>query len=72
MEAPLDLEDEVDLRGFSHLPFHFKHGSVLRALPPHHQDPFDRMLIAQAMEERLRIVTHDGKFERYSVPVLWT
>ncbi|MFP4673932.1 MAG: hypothetical protein ACLFO5_05010 [Opitutales bacterium] len=44
----------------------------MRALPPHHQDPFDRMLIAQAMEERLRIVTHDGKFERYSVPVLWT
>ena len=72
LEAPLDLEDEVALRGFSHLPFHFKHGSVLRALPPHHQDPFDRMLIAQAMEERLMIVTHDAKFELYSIPILWT
>ena len=72
LEAPLDLEDEVILRGFSHLPFHFKHGTVLRTLPPHHQDPFDRMLIAQAMEERLMIVTHDAKFDLYSVPVLWT
>lgn len=72
LEAPDDLEDEVLLRGFSHLPFHFKHGAILRALQPLHQDPFDRMLIAQAMEERLTIVTHDAKFERYPVQVLWT
>ncbi|MFP4260233.1 MAG: type II toxin-antitoxin system VapC family toxin [Opitutales bacterium] len=72
LEAPLDLEDEIILRGFSHLPLHFKHGAALRALPQHHQDPFDRMLIAQAIEEKLTIITHDRKFELYSVSIRWT
>jgi PIN domain nuclease of toxin-antitoxin system len=41
-------------------------------LPPHHADPIDRMLIAQAQAERLTIITHDRKFEPYPVQVLWT
>jgi PIN domain nuclease of toxin-antitoxin system len=72
LEAPGDLEEEIALRGFSHLPLRFGHGAALSALPPHHQDPFDRMLIVQALSEKLTIITHDRKFENYPVAVLWT
>ena len=72
LKAPIDLEDEVALRGFSHLPLSFRHGTALRNLPQHHQDPFDRMLIVQAISEGLTLITHDRKFEAYSVEVLWT
>ncbi len=72
LEAPEDLEEEIGLRGFSHLPLHYRHGETLRSLPMHHQDPFDRMLIAQAMKEGLTIITHDQKFEAYPVNILWT
>ena len=72
LEAPDDLEDEIGLRGFSHLPLRYSHGSGLRALSPHHQDPFDRMLIAQAIEEKLTIITHDQTFKDYPVGILWT
>jgi PIN domain nuclease of toxin-antitoxin system len=40
-------------------------------LPPHHRDPFDRMLVAHAQRHALTVVTHDRIFERYGVPVLW-
>ena len=40
------------------------------ALPHHHRDPFDRMLIAQALVENLTLVTHDAAIQRYEVPVL--
>jgi PIN domain nuclease of toxin-antitoxin system len=39
-------------------------------LPPHHNDPFDRMLVAQAQIERLTIVTRDRRIPEYGVPVL--
>lgn len=38
--------------------------------PPHHHDPFDRMLVAQALCEGLTLMTHDDKITRYEVPVL--
>ena len=40
-------------------------------LPFHHRDPFDRLLIAQAMEEKMAILTADRVFEKYEVEVLW-
>lgn len=42
----------------------------VRALAWHHRDPFDRLLVAQALEEGMTIVTHDDAFEAYSVPLL--
>lgn len=72
LEAPEDLEDEIGFRGFSHLPLQYRHGVGLRSLPLHHLDPFDRMLITQAMLEGLTIITHDRKFEAYPVEILWT
>lgn len=47
-----------------------RHGSAVSSLPMHHSDPFDRMLIAQALCENLRIITRDRKFEKYQVEVL--
>lgn len=72
LQVPSDIEAEITLRGFSHLPLRYSHGKALEGLAPHHQDPFDRMLIAQAILEGLTLITHDQKFEHYPVEVLWT
>jgi PIN domain nuclease of toxin-antitoxin system len=47
------------------------HLLALERLPMHHRDPFDRMLIAQSMEENLPIVTSDKLFASYDVPLIW-
>ena len=47
------------------------HVSALQTLPGHHRDPFDRILIAQAMVDGLTLVTSDETIHRYSVPVHW-
>jgi PIN domain nuclease of toxin-antitoxin system len=47
-----------------------EHADAAGSLPLHHRDPFDRMLIAQAMLEGLSIVTRDPAFEPYGVPLL--
>jgi PIN domain nuclease of toxin-antitoxin system len=44
----------------------------MATLPPHHPDPFDRLLAAQALVERATLVTHDRVFEAYGVDVIWT
>lgn len=46
------------------------HAQIAGRLPAHHNDPFDRVLIAQALAEGLTLVTRDGAFARYDVPVL--
>jgi PIN domain nuclease of toxin-antitoxin system len=56
---------------FEELPIRVAHALRLRALPAHHRDPFDRLLIAQAIEERLTIVSHDRAIATYQVPTLW-
>ena len=45
----------------------FRHFDALLSLPHHHQDPFDRLMIAQAIAENFTIVTHDSRFEQYPV-----
>ncbi len=57
---------------FTELPFTLAHADALAALPPHHPDPFDRALVAQARVERATIVSHDRALEPYGVPVIWT
>ncbi len=56
--------------GFDQLPVTFAHAEEAGRLPPHHADPFDRMLIAQARIERLTLVTADRLFGRYDVDIL--
>ena len=57
--------------GFEELPITVAHTVQLRALPAHHRDPFDRILVAQAIEERLSVVTHDSVFASYPVTRAW-
>jgi PIN domain nuclease of toxin-antitoxin system len=47
-----------------------EHALAVEALPSHHNDPFDRMLIAQAQLERLTLVTRDRKMNAYGVPII--
>ena len=68
--APNDLEAMITSEGFSPLPITFHHAESAGALPPHHADPFDRMLIAQAQSERLILVTRDACIPRYGVRTL--
>lgn len=51
--------------GFTLLPLSLGHAAALNALPPHHRDPFDRLLIAQAMQERLVLISRDTAFAAY-------
>ncbi len=57
-------------RGFDELPISFAHAQAAGALPRHHDDPFDRMLIAQAMVDGLDLVTADEAFRNYDVRLL--
>ena len=61
----------VAANGWRVLPPDFRHYRELIGLPPHHRDPFDRLLIAQARVERLDLVTCDPQFPAYDVPLLW-
>lgn len=72
LNAPDGLETEIEMRGFQHLPLSYLHGVRMGGLPAHHQDPFDRMLIAQAQEESLTLITHDRKMQLYPVRLLMT
>jgi len=56
---------------FDGLPITLGHAERAGLLPDHHADPFDRMLIAQALVEGATLVTHDRQFGRYDVPILW-
>lgn len=65
--APDDLEDQVQASGFAPLPITLAHGLAAGQLPRHHEDPFDRMLIAQAIGEGMTVVTRDKRFDAYRV-----
>jgi PIN domain nuclease of toxin-antitoxin system len=52
--------------GFEELPVTWRHGRAVRNLPLHHSDPFDRLLVAQAIDESMRLLTHDAGLMRYS------
>lgn len=57
---------------FLELPIRWSHGRRAGALPRHHDDPFDRMLVAQAQEEQLILVSYDGVFGDYDVVLMPT
>jgi PIN domain nuclease of toxin-antitoxin system len=60
----------VGLLGFLELPIIIRHGEAVRTLPMIHRDPFDRLLVAQAIVEGLTLVTSDSRLVRYGIPVL--
>ncbi len=64
------IETVVRENGFTELPLLMRHAARVRALPPLHRDPFDRLLVAQALAEGLRIVTRDDALIAYAVPTI--
>jgi PIN domain nuclease of toxin-antitoxin system len=72
LDADLDeIIEGVQETGFARLSISMDHTRRLCELPAHHRDPFDRIIVAQAMEEGLTVVTHDPMIGRYPVSVLW-
>jgi PIN domain nuclease of toxin-antitoxin system len=71
LTLPTGFLEALTADGFLELPVSSDHALMAAALPPHHGDPFDRMLIAQAQSEGLTVVTRDERFAAYGVPVLW-
>ena len=61
----------LERRGYRLLPLTPEGAEAANALPPHHADPMDRMLIATALAEGATIITSDRIFAAYGVPVLW-
>lgn len=70
LRLPEPVEDGIAAAGFTELPVSFRHTRQAVVLPPHHHDPFDRMLVAQARCEGLTLMTHDDKIIQYEVAVL--
>ncbi|MDP9225287.1 MAG: type II toxin-antitoxin system VapC family toxin [Actinomycetota bacterium] len=70
LRVPPTLGDAVKTSGFTELPITIEHALKAGVLDPHHRDPFDRMLVAQALVEGYTIVTRDPRFEPYGVAVL--
>lgn len=68
--APDDLLGELSANAFGTLSITTAHAQLAGTLPPHHTDPFDRMLIAQAQLERLTLVSVDRRFSAYEVQLL--
>jgi PIN domain nuclease of toxin-antitoxin system len=67
----LYVPEQILLNGFSRLEIGFRHIAGCAVLPWHHRDPFDRLLIAQAIEEELRVVSSDSIFEQYGIRRVW-
>lgn len=61
-----DLAGSIEAEGFLELPLTAKHAVMLMDLPNYHRDPFDRMLISQAISEPLRLLTADEMLKQYS------
>lgn len=70
--TPDDVVAAIDAEGFEHLPISLAHAEQVVSLPHHHKDPFDRMLVAQAMLEGLTLVTHDDQLDPYGIPLIKT
>ncbi|MFM8352973.1 MAG: type II toxin-antitoxin system VapC family toxin, partial [Actinomycetales bacterium] len=70
LRAPDDLLDQVSRHDFVLLEISGHHAVEASSLPDHHRDPFDRMLIAQALVERLTVVSRDRIFSKYGVSLL--
>ncbi len=67
----VDFAREVAAQGFLSLPITLQHGQSAGTLPGTHRDPFDRMLIAQARDERMALVSNESVFDEYGVTRIW-
>ena len=65
------VPDQLELNGFDQLEIGFHHIASVAKLPFHHRDPFDRLLVAQALTEGIPLVSADGLLDAYGVTRLW-
>lgn len=75
IELPEDperfLTEQLHRNAVGVLPVNLGHAMGVYSLPDHHRDPFDRLLVAQCVSERLPLLSRDTAFERYPVEVIW-
>ena len=73
LAAPFDIlfPHQLQISGFVILPNKINHASAITTLPFHHRDPFDRIMIAQTIEENMNIISIDTVLDDYSVTRLW-
>jgi PIN domain nuclease of toxin-antitoxin system len=71
LELHISFDDLFDLKGYSHLHISAGHLIKLRTLPMLHRDPFDRLLIAQALTEQFKVVSSDAQFDAYGIERIW-
>ncbi len=65
------IQAQQEINSMELLPLTAFHVYGLDGLPPHHKDPFDRMLVAQAKVEKLLFVSSDGMIRKYPIEVVW-
>ena len=65
------IVEQQQINGLQILPIELSHALYLENLPLHHKDPFDRLLISQAIVENMTLVSADTNFENYQVNLLW-
>jgi PIN domain nuclease of toxin-antitoxin system len=70
IKLPDDFFDVLTEAGYEILPITVQHLKELKVLPNHHRDPFDRILIAQAKTEQLKLITQDQEIFKYEVQVI--
>jgi PIN domain nuclease of toxin-antitoxin system len=73
LAVPLEqyIQDKLTLEDYEILPITLKQLAKITTLPFHHNDPFDRLLIAQAITEQIPLVSKDTAFEPYEIEVIW-
>lgn len=72
LQLPDEFYPALDNSGFQKLIIDLEHTLRIENLPLHHHDPFDRMLIAQALAENLTLLSKDTKLTRYEVEIIWS
>ncbi len=65
------MEREIANNDLHILPIEIRHTAILTIMPRHHNDPFDRLLIAQAITEGISIISNDRIFDQYPVTRIW-
>ncbi|HUY87615.1 MAG TPA: type II toxin-antitoxin system VapC family toxin [Pirellulales bacterium] len=73
LTAPFEqfFMEGIEGNDFSVLPIEVRHAAILASLPMHHKDPFDRMIVSQAIAEQISVVSADAAIDLYGVTRLW-
>lgn len=71
LEVPGDMLTQIERSGVELLPVTVRHADFVSSLPAHHEDPFDRLLISQAMVEGMALASADEVLRRYDIELVW-